>query len=48
MGTYKYTYKSFNVGDKGGTSEESAYQYRRCKRCWLDPWVGKIPKNRKW
>ena len=23
-------------------------QYRRLKRCWLHPWVQKIPWNRKW
>ena len=27
---------------------ESACQYRRCKRCGFDPWVGKIPRSRKW
>ena len=33
----------------GGTSgEESACQFRRCKRCGFDPWVGKIPWRRKW
>ena len=21
---------------------------RRCRRCWLDSWVGKIPWRRKW
>ena len=23
--------------------KESAWQFRRHKRCWFDPWVGKIP-----
>ena len=27
---------------------ESACQCRRCKRCGLDPWVGKIPWSWKW
>ena len=31
-------------GFPGGTSsKEAACQCRRCKRCGLDPWVGKIP-----
>ena len=30
------------------SGRESACQCWRCKRHWLDPWVGKIPKNRKW
>ena len=28
--------------------KESACQCRRCKRCGFDPWMGKIPWNRKW
>ena len=28
--------------------EESAQQCRRCRRCGFDPWVRKIPWNRKW
>ena len=28
--------------------KESNCQYRRCKRCGFDPWVGKIPWSRKW
>ena len=27
---------------------ESACQCRRLRRCWFDPWVGKIPWRRKW
>ena len=27
---------------------ESAWQCRRCKRWGFDPWVGKIPRRRKW
>ena len=23
-------------------------QHRRCRRCWLDPWVGQIPWRRAW
>ena len=33
-------------GSANGT--ESACQYRRCKRCGFDPWVGKIPWSKKW
>ena len=36
-------------GFLGGTSsEESAYQCRRFKKRRFNPWVGKIPWNRKW
>ena len=28
--------------------KEPACQWRRCKRCWFDPWVEKIPCRRKW
>ena len=27
----------------GASGKESAYQYRRCKRCGFEPWVRKIP-----
>ena len=27
----------------GGCGKESTCQYRRCKRCMFDPWVGKVP-----
>ena len=30
------------------SGKESACQCRRCKRCRFDPWVSKIPWNRKW
>ena len=30
------------------SGKEPAYQCRRCKRCWLNPWVGKIPWRRAW
>ena len=30
------------------SGKESACQYRRCKRCRFDPWVGKIPWRRNW
>ena len=29
------------------SSKQSTCQCRRCKRCWLDPWVGKICWRRK-
>ena len=32
----------------GASVEESAWQYRRCKRHRFDPWVGKISWRRKW
>ena len=36
-------------GFPGGTSgKEPSCQYRRCKRCRFDPWVGKIPWRTKW
>ena len=28
------------------SGKESAYQCRRCQRCWFYPWVGKIPWRR--
>ena len=30
----------------GSDSKEPACQYRRCKRCTFNPWVGKIPWRR--
>ena len=30
------------------TGKESTCQYRRCKRCGFDPWVGKILWSGKW
>ena len=30
------------------SGKEPACQYRRCKRCRFDPWVGKIPWRRAW
>ena len=30
------------------SGKESTCQYRRCKRCGFDPWVGKILWRRKW
>ena len=30
------------------SGKESACQYRRCKRCRFNSWVGKIPWSRKW
>ena len=36
-------------GFPGGTSgKEPACQCRGHRRCWLDPWVRKIPWRRKW
>ena len=32
----------------GPNGQESTCQCRRHKRCGLDPWVGKVPWNRKW
>ena len=32
----------------GSVVKESAYQCRRHRRLWFDPWVGKIPWRRKW
>ena len=37
------------MGVPGGASgKESTYQCRRHKRRGFNPWVGKIPWNRKW
>ena len=30
------------------SGKEPSCQCRRCKRCGFDPWVGKIPRRRKW
>ena len=38
-------HKDFSGGTGGN---ESACQYRRHQRCEFDPWVGKIPRSRKW
>ena len=35
-------------GFQGGTTDKESCQVRRCKRCRLDPWVGKIPWRRAW
>ena len=36
-------------GSTGGASgKETAYQCRRHKRHWFNPWMGKIPWRRKW
>ena len=32
----------------GASGEEPTRQRRRCKRLWLDPWVGKLPWRREW
>ena len=40
-----YTFLDFPAGSAG---KESACQWRRCKRCGFDPWVGKIPWRREW
>ena len=32
----------------GASGKESSCQCRRCKRCWFNPWAGKIPWSRKW
>ena len=32
----------------GSDSKEPVCQCRRCKKCGLDTWVGKIPWNRNW
>ena len=42
---YIYIYSGF-PGDCGG--KESAWQCRACKKHGFDPWVEKIPWNRKW
>ena len=32
----------------GASSKEPVCQFRRCKRCRFEPWVGKVPWRRKW
>ena len=32
----------------GASGKEPTRQCRRCKRCGFDPWVTKIPWERKW
>ena len=32
----------------GSSSKEPPCQCKRHQRCWLDPWVGKIPWRRAW
>ena len=32
----------------GSDGQESTCQWRRCRRCGLGPWVGKIPWRRAW
>ena len=32
----------------GAGGKDPACQCRRCKRCEVDPWVGKIPWRRAW
>ena len=37
------------MGLPGGTSgKDPACQCRRCKRRGFDPWIGKIPRRKKW
>ena len=44
-----YTNICINMGLPGDTSgKEPAWEYRRCKRCGFDLWVGKIPWRRAW
>ena len=45
-----YTHYSIQNKDfpGGANFEESACQCRKHKRCWFDPWVGKIPWRRAW
>ena len=39
----------YYLGFPGGSSgKESSCQWRRCKRCGFNPWVGKILWSRKW
>ena len=34
----------YSMGFQGSVSgKESACQHRRCKRCWFNPWIRKIP-----
>ena len=45
---FELRYLAIRDGFLGGSAgKEPAWQYRRLKRCELDPWVRKIPWNRK-
>ena len=42
------SFKFFSNSFCGFSGKEPACQSRRYKRCWFDPWVGKIPWRRPW
>ena len=42
---FSFCLKDFPGGARG---KELACQWRRCKRCWFDSWVGTIPWRRAW
>ena len=44
--SYIYSYMWASPGHSSG--KEPACQYRGHKRCWFDPWVGKITWRRAW
>ena len=45
----KLLYHMVTLGFSGGTSgKELSFQFRRCKKTWFDPWVGKTPRRRAW
>jgi len=45
---YNYTTYIYVAFPGGASGEEPTCQYRRHKRHGFDPWVGKIPRRRKW
>ena len=44
---YIYTYIYIGL-PRWGSGKESAWQCRRHRKCGFNPWVRKIPWNRKW
>ena len=40
--------KSINGLPRWLSSQQSAYQHMSPRKCRFDPWVGKIPRRRKW
>ena len=44
----KMTETTKQLQKDGSDGQESACQWRRCRRCGFSPWVGKIPWRRAW
>ena len=46
--SYEHNSVNYPYSNCGSAGKESTCQCRRHKRCGFDPWVGKIPRRRKW